>query len=173
MSGPRCSVPSATGALLDRLTQRSYPGRTASYRQPEPKTAETPKNLTKPMVDPVGPQDRVTQATRSSAGPSYYRDNRQRWAESHQAVHFCGVLLLRALLGNSPDLRVRIGEQQRGEHTFIWQNHVNVPCTKPDRKRKERKARDYKDLERKGANSPISRFRTNKKARNTLFWLRG
>ena len=40
-------------------TPRSYPGdeRRQLPSQPEPKTAETPKNLTpQPMVDPVGPQ---------------------------------------------------------------------------------------------------------------------
>ena len=90
-----------TGALLDRLTHpRSYPGdeRRQLPSQPEPKTAKTPKNLTtQPMVDPVGPTGtshaaslRVTQALHKAARvpPMDYRDNRQRWAESHQVVHF-------------------------------------------------------------------------------------
>ena len=46
-----------TGALLDRLTHHAHILRRQLPSQPEPKTAETPKNLTtQPMVDPVGPQ---------------------------------------------------------------------------------------------------------------------
>ena len=49
-----------TGALLDRLTHHVHileDERRQLPSQPEPKTAETPKNLTtQPMVDPVGPQ---------------------------------------------------------------------------------------------------------------------
>ena len=46
-----------TGALLDRLTHHAGDERRQLPSQPEPKTAETPKNLTtQPMVDPVGPQ---------------------------------------------------------------------------------------------------------------------
>ena len=48
---------------------------------------ETPKNLTtQPMVDPGGPTD--TSHAASRVPPMDYRDNRQRWAESHQVVHF-------------------------------------------------------------------------------------
>ena len=92
-----------TGALLDRLTHHVHILEMNESRQlpsqPEPKTAETPKNLTtQPMVDPVGPQApprlftsaslRVTQALHEAARvpPMDYRDNRQRWAESHQVL---------------------------------------------------------------------------------------
>ena len=86
---------------LDRLTHHVHIAgdeRRQLPSQPEPKNAETPKNLTtQPMVDPVGPQGtshaaslRVTQALHEAARvpPMDYRDNAQRWAESHQVVHF-------------------------------------------------------------------------------------
>ena len=61
----------------------------------------TSKNLTtQHMVDPVGPSHaaslRVTQALHEATRvpPMDYRDNRQRWAESHQS----GALLLRPVV---------------------------------------------------------------------------
>ena len=79
-----------TGALLRPAhTPRSYPGdeRRQLPSQPEPKTAETPKNLTtQPMVDPAGPTGtshaaslRVTQALHEAARVppmDYQMDNR-------------------------------------------------------------------------------------------------
>ena len=85
-----------TGALLDRLTHHVHilDERRQLPSQPEPKTApQKPDNPAHPG-GPTGTSHaaslRVTQALHEAARvpPMDYRDNRQRWTESHQVVHF-------------------------------------------------------------------------------------
>ena len=100
MSGPGVRFERLTGALLEKAhcSPRSNPGdeRRQLPSQPEPKTAETPTKEDSPAHErPGGPTGtshaasvRMCQALTKQrrVPPMDYRDNRQRWAESHQVV---------------------------------------------------------------------------------------